>query len=100
MMNKDFQVTKASGQTELFDEQKLRRSLRRTGADEIVIDQIVQELAGQWYEGISTKSIFKRAFKILKRRQRPAAARYTLKQAMFDFGPSGFPFEDFIAEVL
>jgi len=99
-MSQDFQVTKASGQTELFDEEKLRRSLRRAGADEITIDQILQELAGQWYEGISTKSIFKRAFKMLKRQHRSAAARYTLKQAMFDFGPSGFPFEDFFAEIL
>jgi len=99
-MNTDFQVTKSSGQTEAFNEEKLRRSLRRAGADEIVIDQILEDLSVQWYEGISTKSIFKRAFNMLKRRHRPAAARYTLKQAMFDFGPSGFPFEDFFAEVL
>jgi hypothetical protein len=95
-----FQVTKASGQTEPFEEAKLRRSLRRAGAEEPLIDQILQELSGEWYEGISTKAIFKRAFKLLKRRHRPSAARYTLKQAMFDFGPSGFPFEDFFAEVL
>lgn len=95
-----FQVTKASGQTEPFDEAKLRRSLRHAGAEEQLIDQILQDLAGKWYEGISTKSIFKQAFKMLKRQHRPSAARYTLKQAMFDFGPSGFPFEDFFAEVL
>lgn len=94
------QVTKSSGLTEAFDAEKLRRSLRRSGADDVIIEQILEDLEGQWYEGISTKSIFKRAFKMLKRRHRPAAARYTLKQAMFDFGPSGFPFEDFFAEVL
>ncbi len=99
-MKKDFLVTKASGQTEAFDEEKLRRSLRRAGADEIIIDQIIAGLADQWHEGIRTKSIFKQAFKILKRQHRPSAARYNLKQAMFDFGPSGFPFEDFFAEVL
>jgi hypothetical protein len=96
----DFQVTKASGEKEPFDAEKLRRSLRRAGADENIIDQILQDLMSQWTEGISTKSIFKRAFKMLKRQHRPSAARYTLKQAMFDFGPSGFPFEDFFAEVL
>lgn len=99
-MGNNFQVTKASGITEPFDETKLRRSLRRSGADEKLIDQILEELSMQWYEGISTKSIFKLAYKMLKRRNRPTAARYTLKQAMFDFGPSGFPFEDFFAEVL
>jgi hypothetical protein len=99
-MATDFQVTKASGETEAFDSEKLRRSLRRAGADELIIDQILEDLDGQWYEGISTKSIFKRAFKMLKKQHRATAARYTLKQAMFDFGPSGFPFEDFFAEIL
>ncbi len=99
-MGNDFTVTKASGQTEAFDEEKLRRSLRRAGADELIVDQILEDLSGQCYEGIATKAIFKRAFKLLKRQHRPVAARYTLKQAMFDFGPSGFPFEDFFAEIL
>lgn len=99
-MGKDFQVTKASGEAEAFDEEKLRRSLHRAGANDILINQILQELSGQWYDGMSTKSIFKRAFKMLKKHHRPSAARYTLKQAMLDFGPSGFPFEDFFAEVL
>ncbi|MBL7807410.1 MAG: restriction endonuclease [Saprospiraceae bacterium] len=99
-MGQNFQVVKASGVMEPFNEEKLRKSLRRSGADEVLINQIIQELAEQWHEGITTKSIFKRAFKMLKRRNRPYAARYTLKQAMFDFGPSGFPFEDFVAEVM
>ena len=99
-MSNPFQVTKASGQTEPFDEEKLRRSLQRSGADNVLVNQVLQELAGQWHEGMSTRSIFKQAFKLLKRLHRPTAARYTLKQAMLDFGNSGFPFEDFIAEVL
>jgi hypothetical protein len=99
-MSPSFQVLKASGDLEPFNEEKLRKSLRRSGADEVLINQIIQELSEQWHEGISTKAIFKKAFKMLKRRSRPYAARYTLKQAMFDFGPSGFPFEDFIAEVM
>jgi len=99
MLN-DFQVTKASGQLEPFQEEKLRRSLHRSGADEATINQIIQDLADQWYEGIRTKAINNKAYKMLKRRNRLSAARYTLKQAMFDFGPSGFPFEDFFAELL
>jgi hypothetical protein len=99
-MGQNFQVVKASGVLEPFDEEKLRKSLRRSGAEDALINQIIRELSDQWHDGITTKSIFKRAFKMLKRRNRPYAARYTLKQAMFDFGPSGFPFEDFVAEVL
>jgi Holliday junction resolvase-like predicted endonuclease len=99
-MHPTFQVTKASGQTELFDEEKIRRSLRRSGADESLVNQVLQELEGHWTEGMTTKTIFKKAFKLLKRLHRPTAARYTLKQAMLDFGNSGFPFEDFVAEIL
>ena len=99
-MAKNFLVTKASGETEPFDEEKLRRSLRRSGADEVLVNQILQGLAEQWHDGMSTKSIFKQAFKMMKRLHRPTAARYTLKQAIFDFGSSGFPFEDFFAEIM
>lgn len=96
----NFYIIKSSGQAEQFDVEKLRNSLRRSGADETLVNQVLQELEGQWHEGISTKSIYKRAFKLLKRLHRPTAARYTLKQAMFDLGPTGFPFEDFFAEIL
>ena len=60
----------------------------------------LQELVGQLNDGMSTRSIYKKAFKLLKRLHRPSAARYTLKQAIFDFGNTGFPFEDFFAEIL
>lgn len=93
-------IRKASGESEYFDEAKLRNSLLRAGAGNALADQILQALSGEWHEGMSTKTIYKRAFKLLKRLHRPSAARYTLKQAIFDFGPSGFPFEDFFAEIL
>lgn len=99
-MASSFQVTKASGNTEKFEEEKLRRSLHHAGADDAVIDEIIKDLSQQLYEGISTKIIFHRALKMLKRKHRPSAARYNLKRALLDFGPSGFPFEDFFAEIL
>jgi hypothetical protein len=80
--------------------EKLRRSLQRSGAGEALVNQVIQELSGQWHEGMSTKTLFKRAFKLLKRLHRPTAGRYNLKQAMLDFGTTGFPFEDFMAAVM
>jgi hypothetical protein len=93
-------IVKSSGEIEPFDVEKLRRSLQRSGAGEVLVNQVIQELSGQWHENMSTKILFKKAFKLLKRLHRPTAARYNLKQAMLDFGNTGFPFEDFIAEVL
>lgn len=36
---------------------------------------------------------------MLRREARPAAARYSLRRALFDLGPTGHPFEDFIAQL-
>lgn len=100
MKDKNFYIVKSSGDSEPFDEAKLRNSLLRAGAGDALVREVIAKLDDEWHEGMSTKSIYKRAFKLLKRLNRPTAARYTLKQALFDFGPSGFPFEDFFAEIL
>lgn len=70
------------------------------GASDVVANEVAQSLALEVHEGMSSKSLYKRAFKMLKKRHRPSASRYKLKQAMLEFGNSGFPFEDFVAEIL
>src|SRR3989344_2359712 len=51
--------------------------------------------------GITTEEIYRRAFEILQKEEAtPVAARYSIKRAVFALGPSGFPFEQFLAEVL
>jgi hypothetical protein len=96
----EFSVQKASGDFVPFDETKIRRSLQRSGADNRVIDLVIQEIRGQVYEDMPTKALYKMAYKMLKRLNRPIAARYSLKQAMLQLGPSGYPFEYFFAEIL
>jgi hypothetical protein len=93
-------VTKASGEKVLFSVGKLRLSLRKSGADEQQADEVLRQLQPQLYEGISTKKIYRMAFGILKRLSSTAAARYSLKQGIMQLGPSGFPFEKFVAEIL
>lgn len=93
-------VTKASGEQKPFSEEKLRASLRRAGADEARIDLILDEVKSQLYDGITTKTIYRIAFSHLKKGGRYMAARYHLKQAIMELGPSGFPFEKYVAELL
>jgi len=93
-------VTKASGEKALFSIQKLRHSLQRAGADESLIGQVIEELTPQLYEGISTKKIYRLAFNILRKVSKPHAARYKLKEAILELGPSGYPFEKFVSEIL
>ncbi len=97
---KDIYITKASGETALFSTEKLRHSLSRSGADEETINKIIHEVQAMLYEGITTKKIYKLAFGLLKKQSRPVAAKYKLKQAIMELGPSGFPFEQFVAALL
>lgn len=93
-------VTKASGDLEAFDESKLRSSLSRANADPGIIDEIVETVTGQLYEGISTYELYRKAFRMLRRRSSGSAGRYKLKQALMELGPSGYPFELFVSGLL
>lgn len=93
-------ITKASGEVESFMEDKLILSLERSGADKEEIEKIVQEINHSLHEGISTKEIYRIAFNLLKKRSRTIAAKYHLKMAIMELGPSGYPFERFIGEIL
>ncbi|MGV3632241.1 MAG: restriction endonuclease [Bacteroidota bacterium] len=96
----DVFVLKSSGERNKFSEKKIRQSLQRVGATEEQVRFILNEIKEQLYEGISTKSIYKLAFRLLKDSSRHLAARYNLKQGIMELGPSGFPFEKFVAEIL
>jgi Holliday junction resolvase len=93
-------VIKASGDKVFFEASKLRQSLERSGANETVIAQIIDEVESSLYDGISTKEIYKKAFDLLRKSSRPTAARYNLKKAIYELGPSGFPFEKYVAAIL
>ncbi|MBL7889051.1 MAG: restriction endonuclease [Bacteroidia bacterium] len=97
---KEILVTKASGEKAPFHEDKLRASLMRSGADVNQTEQILSEISSQLYQGISTKKIYRIAFNLLKSGTKPFAARYQLKQGIMELGPSGYPFEKFVGEIL
>ena len=98
--NHKTKVKKASGELVEFDVTKLRHSLEKSGASETIITKILQEISDLLYEGITTKEIYSKAFSILRKSPAPIAARYKLKKAIYELGPSGFPFEKYVAEIL
>lgn len=93
-------VTKASGDQEPFDESKLRRSLKSAGASDFIIDSITHSIKDLLVEGISTQKIYREAFSKLRTESQRVAGRYKLKEAILELGPTGFPFEQFVAEIL
>lgn len=92
-------ITKADGTTEFFKIEKLRRSLRRAGAGPEEINEIVKTIDNSLYDGIQTQEIYRDAFSQLRNSRPPAAARYSLRRALFNLGPTGFPFEVFLARL-
>ncbi|MDR6301545.1 ATP cone domain-containing protein [Mesonia maritima] len=100
MKPKTLQIVKSSGEKVLFSQTKLRKSLARSGADKNTIDEIINKLNDELYQGISTKEIYNRAFALLKKEKTIYASKYKLKKAIYELGPTGFPFEKFIAALL
>ena len=100
MTDGEFQVVKATGERAKFSLTKLRGSLKRSGADEKLIDQIVNQVRDELYQGISTREIYDRAFTLLKKKKSVFASKYRLKNAIYELGPTGFPFEKFVAAIL
>ncbi|MCP4882410.1 MAG: ATPase [Flavobacteriales bacterium] len=98
-MKKKIKVRKFSGELVDFDEKKLIMSLKNAKADHNLANKIVNKIRKELYDGMTTKEIYNKAFKLLKSNQRPSASRYKLKRAIMELGPSGFPFENFIGHI-
>lgn len=92
-------VIKSDGEKQGFSENKLRRSLRRAGVDGATADIVMQSIKAE-KKALSTEEIHKGVYKKLLQKNRPLAARYNLKRALTDLGPSGYPFEQFFARLL
>ncbi|MEK7117523.1 MAG: ATP cone domain-containing protein, partial [Patescibacteria group bacterium] len=93
------EIIKANGEREAFDLQKLRNSLIRARATTSVADRIAEHIEQELKDGMTTRDIYRHAFEILERELKPVALRYSLRKAVMDLGPSGFPFEKFVAEI-
>lgn len=99
-MSKHFTIVKMSGEREAWDPVKLERSLRAAKAPEPLIAEIIMHVEKDLHDGMRTGEIYAHAFQLLKRYARPMAAEYSLKKAIMQLGPSGFPFERFVAQIL
>ncbi|EDP70417.1 hypothetical protein FBALC1_06658 [Flavobacteriales bacterium ALC-1] len=96
----DIEIIKASGEKAKFSLDKLHSSLKRTGANDKIVKQILNKVRDELYQGISTKEIYNRAFALLKKSKSHLASKYKLKKAIYELGPTGFPFEHFVSAIL
>lgn len=94
-------VLKATGQIEPFNEEKLRLSIQKAGIPKDLIENVVIHAKSKLYDQIPTSEIYKHVVEFLGQSSHPfSKAKYSLKQAIMDLGPTGYPFEDYISEIL
>ena len=94
-------ITKADGEREIYSREKLTTSLIRAGANSEARDRVVAQIERELREGMTTEDVYQYAYQALKTIEDVGvAARYSVKRAVFDLGPSGYPFESFVAEIL
>lgn len=104
-------IRKASGELEPFIPEKLKRSLMRVRAPELLADEIVEKIRGEVKNGDSTYFIYSYALSLLRGKEKRftrevkkemagPAGRYSLKKAIMELGPTGHPFETIVAELL
>ncbi|QHI36922.1 hypothetical protein IMCC3317_22920 [Kordia antarctica] len=99
-MEKQVYIKKSNDEMELFSFEKLKQSLLSTGACKEVVETIVKRIQPDIFDGISSNEIYKKAFSLLKKHNKVSASRYSLKRALFDLGPTGYPFEKLVGALL
>lgn len=94
------EIIKANGKRQKFSEEKLRSSLERVGVRSSVADYITNKVKQKVVPRIKSKEILKLVLDFLRHEDIAMAAKYNLKSAMMNLGPSGYPFEEYFARVL
>lgn len=95
------QVSKANGKSEPFQEEKVIRSIQRSGIPKELHQKVLAHVKQHLYENIPTSEIYHHIREFLGKSSHPfAKAKYSLKQGIMELGPTGFPFEDYISFIL
>lgn len=87
----NIEIIKSSGKKARFSLDKLSNSLRRSGADHNLVEQIVNQVMDELYDGISTKEIYNRAYALLKKNKSVFASKYKLKRPCMNWALLDFP---------
>ncbi len=95
------EIIKANGDKEPFSEEKLITSIKRAGIPTPLQQQVLAHVKEKIYENIPSSEIYHHIIEFLEKSPEPyARSRYSLKNAIMALGPTGFPFEDFVARIL
>ena len=98
--NTRVKIQKKSGELVVFSPEKLKKSLEHSGASDENITKVLDFILENIYDGIPSHEVYKLAYEQLKALRSLFASKYRLKKAIYELGPSGFPFERLVSTVL
>lgn len=94
-------ILKASKNIEPYDEKKVLHSIKRAGIPERIQNDVLNHVNSKIYDNIPSSEVYGHIVEFLGTSEYPySKSRYSLKQAIMDLGPTGYPFEDFMSEIL
>ncbi len=93
-------VRKHSGELIPFNPESLKTSLIKSGASEKEVVMVYEKIELELYDGITTRSLYEKAFAYLKSIRGVFAAKYSLKKALRDLGPAGYYFEKWVCSLM
>ncbi|SEN39621.1 Restriction endonuclease [bacterium A37T11] len=95
----DMKVLKYDGELVEFDPDRLKGSLLKSGASAEEVARVWLAIKDSLRDGMPTKEIYRMAFELLKTVGEAYAARYSLKRALNELGPTGYVFEKWVARI-
>lgn len=94
-------VLKADGTSEPFSEEKVIHSIQRAGIPKELQDKVLAHVKSRVHDKITTFEIYHHITEFLSHSPQPyTTGKYSLKQSLMLLGPSGYPFEDYVSELL
>lgn len=99
-MSNNIYVIKYDNTRQLFSMEKLIASIRNAGIPSSLEDKARSYILKKLYDGISTKEIHQIIIDFLDQNEPTVTAKYNLKRAIMELGPTGFPFERYIGRLL
>lgn len=93
-------VVKRTGEVEHYNEEKVIHTMNRVGVPHNIQPDVLNHIRQQFKgEYLSTDDVFQHVFEYLRKTDKKASLRLNLRRAILELGPTGFPFERYLARI-
>jgi len=99
-MSSKIYVINLSGEKEPLSTRKIYRSARRAGASKFLAEKIMEIVSKEVRPGMTTTEIYDRIKSLLRQEMPAVAMKFSLKSSLRKLGPTGFPFEKYMAAII